>query len=515
MRGRIAVASAVSMLALSVLALSGSVGAQQQDPEAALRLLADGERLEQEGDLAAALRNYALLVQQFPTAGVADDALLRIAQGNWRLGDRAAAQASIARLQADYPRTEGTAGAFVLEGNILMATSTGAADLVAAREAFRNVVLLYGRADFPALDWRARALVRAGQASVLLGEPEDAAAAFLSAIEDESHSLWTDPARLYLAEVLMRSGQWAPAAEMLQRIINESVESRAGHEVDLALVAKARRRMELGYRLLMRPAMTTQPPWSGARQVRFTGPQLDEPIGIDASEDNRVVIVDPGVPLIAVLETDGTLSSRVRSTDAFHPWWGPDGFPYVSTKRSVLNPVSQERQSFSVPENNEMKLVENITAGAHGIHRQWLVVDTNRKHVLLFDDNGDYTDRLIEGDFEPVDVTVDYLGNFYVLDRRNDNVVRFSPDGAERQQIIRRDWRRPEAIASDGLGNLYVLDRDAKQIDIFNPQGQLLWTLGPQLPGGIELRSPRDLGVDGSGRIYVADRDMKAFLVLE
>ena len=214
-------------------------------------LRADGERLEQEGDLAAALRNYELLVQQFPGAGVADDALLRTAEGYWRLGDRRAAEAAIGRLQDGYPLTVGTAGAFVL--NIRMATSVGAEDLVAAREAFRNVVLLYGRAGFPDLAWRARALVRAGEASVLLGEPDDAAALFLSAIEDEPHSLWTAPARLYLAEVLMRSGQWEPAAEILQRVINQNGSSDGGPESDPIIVGKARRRLELGYRLLMRP----------------------------------------------------------------------------------------------------------------------------------------------------------------------------------------------------------------------------------------------------------------------
>lgn len=502
---------------LTVLALgffSVAAPAQQQNPEAALRLLADGELLEQQGDMAAALRNYELLVQQFPSAGVADDALLRAAEGYWSLRDRPAAEAAIGRLQDDYPLSVGTAGAFVLEGNIRMATSVGAADLVAARESFRNVVLLYGRADFPGLAWRAQALVRAGEASVLLGEPDDAAALFLSAIEDEPHSFWTAPARLYLAEVLMRTGQWEPAAEILQRIINESDRSDARADTDPTIAGKARRRLELGYRLLMRPALS-QPPWTTARRLSVTGPRLDEPIGIDASEDNRVVIVDPGVPIIAVLEADGTLSNRVRSTDASHPWWGRDGFPYVATRRSVLDLLLQTRQTFFVPENNEDKPVRDIIALARGIHRQWIVVDSDRKDVLLFDENANYTEVLVEGNYDPVDVTVDYLGNFYVLDRRNDNVVRFSADGTGRQQIIQRDWRRPAAIAVDGLGNLYVLDRDAKQIHIFDPRGELLWQLGPQLPGGIELRSPRDLGVDGSGRIYIADRDLKAFLVLE
>jgi outer membrane protein assembly factor BamD (BamD/ComL family) len=240
---------AVAATLAAALCTVAVADAQQQDPEAALRLFADAERLTQEGDLEAALRNYELLVQQFPSASIADDALLRTAEGRWQLGDRAAAEAAISALKNDYARTAGAAGAFVLEGNIRMATSRGPADLEAAREAFRSVVLLYGAADFPNLEWRASALLRAGEASMLLGEPEAAAAHFVAAIEDEPHSQWTDSARLHLATVLMRSGDWKPAAEILQRIIDESIFDTGGHDTDEYIVATARRRLQLSYRL--------------------------------------------------------------------------------------------------------------------------------------------------------------------------------------------------------------------------------------------------------------------------
>lgn len=504
-----------SLLSVSILALfAATASAQQQDPEAALRLLADGERLIQAGDLAAALRNYELLVQQFPLASIADDALLRTAQGRWILGDRQAAEAAIGRLQNEYARTAGAAGAFVLQGNIRMATASGAADLEAAREAFRNVVLLYGRTDFPRLGARASALVRAGEASVLLGESQEAAALFVQAIEDEPESTWTAAARLHLATVLLRAGDWAAAAEILQRIIDSGA-AAAGRGADEATVAASRRRLELGYRLLLRPSLS-QEPWTGAHQLRFSGPPLKDPIGIAVAEDNRIVIVDTGVPLIAIVEPDGTLSARTRSSDAFRPWWGLGAAPFVATKRSVLNPMSRARQEFFVPENNELKPVEEIVAGTHGVYRQWMVLDNKRKQVLLFDDEANFMTRLMGGDgSEPVDVAVDYLGRLYVLDRKAKEVVRFNAAGGERTRIIQRDWRRPEAIAVDGLGNIYVLDRDAKLIEVFDPSGQLRWQLGPRLPGGIELRSPRDLAVDGSGRVYVADKDLKAFLVVE
>lgn len=485
-----------------------------QDPEAALRLFADAERLASEGDLQASLRNYELLVQQFPIAELADDALLRVASGRWQLGDRGAAETAIASLKADYARTPGAAGAFVLEGDIRMATSTGAADLQAAREAFRSAVLLYGRADFPQLEWRAPALLRAGEASMMLGEPQAAAAHFVAAIEDEPHSGYTDRARLQLATVLMRSGNWPAAADILQRVVDESVEGAANHALDPEVAATARRRLQLIYRLQVRPSLS-QPPWQGARQLRFSGPQLDEPVGVDAA-GGRVVIVDPGIPLIAVVEPDGTLSDRVPSSEAYHPWWGRGGQPYIPTRRSVLNLATRERQDFMGPDGSSMKPVEELTAAAHGLHRQWFVLDSNRRQVLMYDDHAAYLSMLSgNDDSEPVDLAVDHLGRLYVLDRRSDSLLRFSAVGADRTRVLQREWRRPEAVSVDDLGNLYVLDRDARTIEVFDAAGQLLWQLGPQLPGGLELRSPRDISVDGAGRIFVADRDLKAFLVIE
>ena len=222
----------------------------------------------------------------------------------------------------------------MLDGDIRVATANGTADLQEARESYRNVVLLYGRGDFPNLEWRPLALVRAGEVSVLLGEPDAAASLFLAAVEDEARSAWTTTARLWLASVLLRQGDWAPAAEILQRVVEQETQD----EASAATAAMARRRLQLGYRMVLRPSMG-EAPWSGARQVRISGPQLKDPVGIDAAEDNRLIIVDEGIPLLAVLEVDGALSYRAPSSEAKHPFWGREGTAYAANKRSIAMPV--------------------------------------------------------------------------------------------------------------------------------------------------------------------------------
>ena len=102
-----------------------------------------------------------------------------------------------------------------------------------------------------------------------------------------------------------------PAAEILQRVVEQETQD----EASATAAAMARRRLQLAYRMLLRPSMGEMP-WSGTRQVRISGPQLKDPIGIDASEDNRLIIIDEGIPLLAVVEVGGVLSYRVPSSEA-------------------------------------------------------------------------------------------------------------------------------------------------------------------------------------------------------
>jgi hypothetical protein len=60
-----------------------------------------------------------------------------------------------------------------------------------------------------------------------------------------------------------------------------------------------------------------------------------------------------------------------------------------------------------------------------------------------------------------------------------------------------------------------VLDRRAKKIDVFDTEGVSRWSLGPVLPGGVELRDPRDIAVDGQGRVYVADRSLSVVVMVQ
>jgi len=503
--------SVLSVASMTHAAAAMGSMAPWQSAGAARRLFFDAEQAEEEGDLEAALEKYELVAQQFPDHELADDALLRLARGRWVRGNTAVAMEIIDRLKTNYQGSPGSAGAFVLEADMLVEGARGVHDLQDARETLELVPTLYGRAEYPILEWRAQALMRTGEVSILLGEVGNAAAAFLSAIEDEPASAWTAAAQLGLATVLLRSGDWVSATEILQRIIDEGEEAGT----DPAVVGAARRRLSLAHRLVLRPSLG-QRPWASARSLQVSGTQFKDPVGVAATETGWLALVDEGIPLVIVVDPSGAPVQKLTTKDVRHPFFAPDGAACVTSKKAVMFPLTRLRQEFEVPDGNEIKLLENLLSATRGIFGDWLILDQDKNQVFHFSPTGNYQDAVVGGNrSKPVDLARDYLGRIYVLDREAEDVVRLGPDGSGRVRVASGDWRRPEALTLDELGNLYVLDRDAKMIKVFSPAGQQLWEIGPTLPGGIELRSPRDIAVDGTGRLYIADKDLKAVLVLE
>ena len=172
---------------------------------------------------------------------------------------------------------------------------------------------------------------------------------------------------------------------------------------------------------------------------------------------------------------------------------------------------------FEVPDDGELEQLEDLRAGSRGPLGEWVVLDADRRQVVTFDRTRRYRRTLVDRrqNRNVVDLEIDERGRLWVLDREQEQVLRYELDGTAEGPVISREWRRPEALTVDAIGNVYVLDRDAKTVDIFAPNGQLVATVGPVLLDQTELRSPRDVAVDGAGRLYIADRDLETVLILE
>ena len=240
-------------------------------------------------------------------------------------------------------------------------------------------------------------------------------------------------------------------------------------------------------------------------------------MGVAASAEGLLLIADEGIPQVFLVDRDGTILERRRLDDLRPPWWDQRGTPYALNRRSV-SPAVVQTQRFVVPggnAGNEPRPLDNLAAGARGLFRQWFLLDTDPRRVVVFADDARYLTTLAGNLEEPVDLATDSRGRVHVLDQETNSVIRFDADGSPMGRVVVGTWGRAQALDIDELGHLYILDRDENQIHVFSQTGQPLEVLGPQLPGGVELRDPRDLAVDGTGRLYIADRAAATIVILE
>ncbi len=479
-------------------ALEGSHAAGQADV-AVQRLLDRAQQLA-DGDPESAIREATVLVEQFPASDLVDEALLLIADSHAALDNHAAARESAERIINSHPRTASAAAATVIVARYDIDASRSMDQLRTVREALSRLPVLFDAVTFPRLEARAAAMVLSGDISLRLLEIDVAEGEFAAAMEPGVSGVWLARAHAGLGRALLRSGEWEAAATLLQRSAAE--------------IPSARSLLSLIHRHRLGP---TAAAWRRSRTLVSAGGRLDEPIGIAASEQGDLLVIDEGGPFGARLRADGSVASRQNPlAGAMRPWFGPAGIAYVVLRRSILAPFIRDRQTFTTRENGRSQEIDNIVAAAHGPLGGLLVAHDDGDKLSRFDPSGAYVSMpLGSRRFKIVDIDVDSQGRFLLLDRRNKSVLALDPADNVSTLVSASEWGRPEALALDALGNVYTLDRDSKRIDVYSSAGTRLARFGPGLPGGTELDDPRDLAVDGSGNVYVADRGNSVVVVLQ
>jgi serine/threonine-protein kinase len=134
--------------------------------------------------------------------------------------------------------------------------------------------------------------------------------------------------------------------------------------------------------------------------------------------------------------------------------------------------------------------------------------------LYVFDRKGE-TKTLSTAAGDVIDLAVGAHGELLVLDRKKSDVARVGGLAAAPAKGFTGSWRRPQALAVDPAGDVFVLDTSENSIEMRDALGARIGSIGPLLPGGIELRSPEDIGIDGAGRLYVIDSRLAQLLILE
>jgi len=107
----------------------------------------------------------------------------------------------------------------------------------------------------------------------------------------------------------------------------------------------------------------------------------------------------------------------------------------------------------------------------------------------------------------PKGIAIDYYGNVYVADTKNNRVQVLSQQGifysAIEDKII---FKNIVDVAVDLLRNIYILDNKNHKVFKFSPEGKLILTFGSMGKETSQFKNPTSIAVDKKGYIYVADQ---------
>ncbi len=102
-------------------------------------------------------------------------------------------------------------------------------------------------------------------------------------------------------------------------------------------------------------------------------------------------------------------------------------------------------------------------------------------------------------------VAVDRLGNVYVSDGGNKDVIEVPVGGGAQSTLPFTGLQLPKGAAVDGAGDVYVADYSAADVVELPAGGGAQITLTPQEFNCSLLVSPAGVAVDGAGDLYIAD----------
>ena len=261
--------------------------------------------------------------------------------------------------------------------------------------------------------------------------------------------------------------------------------------------------------------------------------QTSQPQSLDADSSGNVFVAEVGSDRVSVFDEDGDYlrlfgSSGTGAGQFSNPTEvdvDADGNVWVGDSQSnrvqLFTAAGDYIAAFGAP---------GTGAGQLSLD-QWLGIASDGKgRVWVSDPGSDRVQRWVVSRFDsffhsaalgstgtgqgqlesPSDLATDAQGNLWVLDRGNNRVQKFGPDGQFVSQFGAAgsgdgQLNAPSAIAIDSAGDLWIADKGNNRVQKFSPGGQFLAKFGAYGTNPGQLWSPNGIAVGADGSIWVSD----------
>ncbi len=238
--------------------------------------------------------------------------------------------------------------------------------------------------------------------------------------------------------------------------------------------------------------------------------------------DHRVQLFDSGAKFIAKFGSFGSGPGQFRfayafgvETDGKGSLWTADVNDHRIQRWQVPIKAPAYSDSFGSlgAGDGQLKAPADVAVGLGG--SLW-VVDKSNNRVQKFSPDGKFLAKFGssgagEGQFSsPASIAVDRDGNLLVLDKGNNRVQKFDPDGKFLFKFGSFGYGpgqffQPEGIAADFQGDIWVCDSANARIQRFDEEGKFIEALGSKGAGEGQFGRCTGIDVGPDGKVWAAD----------
>jgi hypothetical protein len=440
------------------------------------------------------MRDFQAVVDAYPTATVADDALLEIARYQLSVArDYDKAQGAIETLLKRYPTGDAAAFAYVLDGELALRRGRQAPDVDRAIGNFQRVPRL-----FPASDAVPVALLAHADTLRILNDCAAAAPQYDVVRLHYPRSRQAHDANVGASRCQVANQQPVDAIVLLQQ--------GARTVSDPAAITRVRALNGILYRLYLR---APQPPFAYA-EVSYAGVsgRMRDVTGVAVHGDLLHTVTGNGVGTLDLAKNGAAIAST-KLENARGVFIDRDGKPVSYSSRSITGANDRALPLAVMKPDKTPRMLEDITAVAMLSTGELLVADGDGPLVHRFAaDLKALGPRLQTRAHRLAVNSVDQIA---ALDRSERTITLWWPDSKPGGRIATRGpgWQldEPTDIAFDFFDHLYVLDRGSATVLVFalTPQIRLIasFSLPERAPGA--FRRAAAMALDASGRLFIYD----------
>jgi YD repeat-containing protein len=145
----------------------------------------------------------------------------------------------------------------------------------------------------------------------------------------------------------------------------------------------------------------------------------------------------------------------------------------------------------------------------------WMVDRTNNR-IQQFTPDGKFVSKFgsqgtPDGQFNwPASIAIDTAGNIFIVDTSNNRIQKFDENGKFIMKFgyygtLNTQFNKPAGIATDLKGNVYVADTYNSRIQVFDEEGKFLFKFGTYGTGPGQFTEASAIDIGRGGKIWVAD----------